>query len=480
MIMKKHDNKISQMSVGLGAVVLSVLSQTVMAHGFMEFPKARQAICQAQEGYWWPDDGSNIPNLACRAAFLESGYVQFIQEHEFSVNTPNYHDQAAVENNIPDGTLCAAGSYEKRGINLPSEHWQRTKVSPNEENRLAIRFRATTPHNPSFWKFYISKSSFDPNVDTLRWQDLELVTEVGNVDFVKDLDGNRFYEMKVDIPQDRIGDAILYTRWQRNDVAGEGFYNCSDITIKRDSAPITWTSAGYFIKQGQEAKATDTVWARIFDETGKEIVSKSIKITEQNAASWQPLLANTLNLDYANTVKVGVRQASGNIVFDGLNLLSNEVFVGNANFTYNLTIQVQSPNTPPKIHEPEPFILDENTSAKLHVHAFDDEQQELTYQWQVPNPLTFSGNGATIDLVAADVLSDTNYTITVTVSDGELSTSAAVPVTVKNNDLPQYPVWSRDKTYVAGDKVRYNSMNYQAKWWNVGEEPGITQVWKKL
>ena len=477
--MNKRDKRISQTGIGLGAIALSVLSQTAMAHGFMEFPKARQAICQAQGGYWWPDDGSNIPNLACRAAFLESGHVQFIQEHEFAANTRDYNNQAAVEKNIPNGTLCAAGSNEKRGMNLPSEHWQRTDVTPNAQNELAIRFRATTPHNPSFWKFYISKPTFNPDVDTLGWQDVELVTEVGNVDFVKDPDGKRFYEMKVSIPQDRVGDAILYTRWQRSDVVGEGFYNCSDITIVRDSGPVTWTSAGYYIKQGQNAKATDTVWTRIFDGTGKELVSKSIKITAQNESSWQQLLADSLNLDHANTVQVGVRQASGDIVFDGQNLLSNEVFVSDANYTYNLTIQVQAPNTAPKIHKPDPFILDESTSAKLHVHAFDDEQQALTYQWQVPSPLTFSGSGATIDVVAPAVENDMNYTITVSVSDGELSTSADVPVTVKNISAPQFPAWSSNKTYVAGDKVSHNNVNYQAKWWNVGEEPGSAQVWKK-
>ncbi|MBE0370733.1 lytic polysaccharide monooxygenase [Pseudoalteromonas aurantia] len=478
--MKTLDKNISRLGSSIGAIALTIVSQTVMAHGFMEIPKARQAICQAQGGYWWPDDGSSIPNLACRAAFLESGYVQFIQEHEFAVNTPDYNNQAAVEQNIPNSTLCAAGSNEKRGMNLPSSHWQKTEVTPNAQNELAVRFRATTPHNPSFWKFYISKPTFDPSVDTLGWQDLELVTEVGNVDFVKDPDGKRFYEMKVAIPQDRVGDAILYTRWQRIDVVGEGFYNCSDITIVRDTGPVNWTSAGYYLKQGQSAKVTDTVWTRIFDGTGKEIVSKSLKVTADNELNWQQKLADMLNLDHANIVQVGVRQASGDITFDAQNLLSNEVFVSHSEHTYNLTVQVQAPNTAPKIHKPEPFILDESATAQLHVHAFDDEQQALTYQWQVPSPLTFTGSGATIDVTASQVDVDTDFSILVTVSDGELSTSATVPVTVKNTTAPQFPKWRVDGTYVGGDKVSHNGNNYEAKWWTLGEEPGSAQVWKKL
>ena len=77
-------------------VLLSIAPAHVNAHGYMDSPKARQAFCQADGGYWWPEDGSNIPNLACRAAFIESGTVQFVQEIEFSVNTPDYLNQAAV------------------------------------------------------------------------------------------------------------------------------------------------------------------------------------------------------------------------------------------------------------------------------------------------------------------------------------------------------------------------------------------------
>ena len=286
--------------------------------------------------------------------------------------------------------------------------------------------------------------------------------------------------MKVTIPQDRVGDAILYTRWQRNDVVGEGFYNCSDITIVRDTGPVTWTSAGFYLKQGQTAKATDTVWARVFDAMGKEVVSQSLRVNANNEANWQQQLAEKLNLNHANMVQVGVKQGSGEIVFDAQNILSNEVFVSHADYTYNLTIQVQAPNTPPKIHTPEPLLLDENKSAQLHVHAFDDEQQALTYQWQVPSPLTFTGSGATIDIQAPSVDMNTEYAISVTVSDGQLDTSATVPVTVKDIINPGFPAWKVGKTYVSGDKVSHQGVNYQARWWTLGEEPGLTDVWKKL
>ncbi|CAM4243636.1 lytic polysaccharide monooxygenase [Pseudoalteromonas byunsanensis] len=464
----------------ISTVFMSAVSYKVNAHGFMDFPKARQSICEAQGGYWWPEDGTNIPNLACRAAFLESGYVQFIQEHEFSVNTANYNDQSAVEANVPNGRLCAGGDNRKRGMDVPSAHWQSTEIMPNANGEVAVRFRATTPHNPSFWKFYLTKPGFDRATDTVRWEDLELITELGNVDFVKDPDGKRFYDMKVSIPQDRVGEAVLYTRWQRIDAVGEGFYNCSDVTIVRDTGPIQWSSAGYFVAQGQQANVGDTAWARVFDETGKELVSTSLKVTDFNHGNWAEQLAQMLNLDHASIMQVGVKNSDGEITFDAQNLLSNEVFVSNSSYSYNLTLQSAPDNTPPQIHQPEPLVMDELSSTTLHLHAFDDEQQTLSYQWQVPQALSWTGTGATIELSAPEVSADTEYTINVTVSDGELSTSAQVSVTVKDVNQSEFPAWRPEATYVGGDKVSHNGKNYQAKWWTRGEEPGTALVWLAL
>ncbi|WP_054016604.1 lytic polysaccharide monooxygenase [Pseudoalteromonas sp. R3] len=466
----------------MGALVFSALSYSELAvsHGYMDFPMARQAICEDQGGYWWPEDGSNIPNAACRAAYLESGYVQFIQEHEFAVNTPDYNNQQAVEKNIPDGTLCAAGSHEKRGMNLPSADWQTTQVRPNAAGELAIRFHATTPHNPSFWKFYLTKPEFNPATDVMTWGSLDLITEVGNVDFVKDPDGKRIYEMTIQIPQGRSGDAILYTRWQRNDVVGEGFYNCSDINIVTDTQPNDWFSAGYFITRGQTANVGDLIWARVFDQNGQEIVKHSLAVTAQNQSSWTSVLAGQLNTTYASDVQVGVKQSNGDVVFDEANLLSNEVFVTDAAFTYNLTIVPKAPNTPPTVHQPDPVVMDENSQVQVHVHAFDDEQTELTYNWSLPSGLTMTGSGATVTLQSAEISADTQYTVSIAVSDGELTTSRDLSVTVKDIPVSTHPKWQASDTYVGGDKVSHNGKNYEAKWWTRGEEPGKAQVWKAL
>ncbi|MFP3454582.1 hypothetical protein R0K30_23570, partial [Bacillus sp. SIMBA_154] len=68
-------------------------------------------------------------------------------------------------------------------------------------------------------------------------------------------------------------------------------------------------------------------------------------------------------------------------------------------------------NTAPIVHTPDNLVVDENTTTAIHLHAFDDEQSELTYSWTVPTPLSFTGSGANINLTTAEVSANTDYTI---------------------------------------------------------------------
>ncbi|RRS09837.1 hypothetical protein EAG18_04995 [Pseudoalteromonas sp. J010] len=475
--MNKFQSKFAFIIVG---TVSTLLSNNAVSHGYMDFPKARQAICQSQGGYWWPDDGSNIPNLACRAAFLESGHFQFVQEHEFSANTADYNNLEAVKTVVPDGTLCSAGDTNKKGMSVVSPHWQRTTIEPNAQNTVAISFRATTPHNPSFWQIFLTKPSYDGNTMPLKWSDLELINEFDNIDFVVDPEGKRFYKMEINIPAGREGEAVLYTRWQRNDAGGEGFYNCSDITIKSTGAPADWVSSGYYLKQGQNANVGDSIWFRTFDQAGNELVSHQLSINSTNVSRWQTELASYLNSNFSNQLKIGVMQQDGAIVFDETTLLANQVFLPNAQFTSNLSIVKGDTNTPPTINPIANIVINENTQATVHAHVFDDQNDPLSFTWSIPSPLTYTGDGDTIVVTAPAVNTDQSIEGSLTVSDGKASTAASFTVTIKNVNAGEYPQWQATQTYVAGDKVTYQQQSYEAKWWNRNEKPGSSAVWKPI
>ncbi|MCG6282520.1 lytic polysaccharide monooxygenase, partial [Vibrio diabolicus] len=123
------------------------------------------------------------------------------------------------------------------------------------------------------------------------------------------VDEQKRYRMKVTFPADRSGDAILYTRWQRIDVVGEGFYNCSDITLRSGgTTPPTdptdpptepgnnLSVLGYFVPQGfGPVESGDTVRLRTFDATGAEQVDISLAISANNTGTWAAELAGQFN-----------------------------------------------------------------------------------------------------------------------------------------------------------------------------------------
>ncbi|MBW8185940.1 lytic polysaccharide monooxygenase [Shewanella sp. NR704-98] len=340
---EKFMKQITCLSSLLGVLLISsVLTQELHAHGYMDSPKARQQFCVDDGGYWWPDDGSAIPNLACRAAFLETGTKQLVQNNEFSENVVDYHNLAAVKQAIPNGQLCAGGDSEKSGMDTPSMHWQRTDVTPDINGQVSIIFDAHTPHNPSFWEFYLSDETFDVANEVLSWEKLDLITQVGNVG-VSEVNGKKVYQIMISLPLDRVGPATLYTRWQREDAAGEGFYNCSDINIINDSQPQEWAALEQYIANGLTANEGDEVWFRLFSAQGDELVFDKLQVTSANLQTelWARQLAESVMSQHGELVQVGVKGASGELVYSD-DLALNKVWSKQLDITFRLDVKTIS------------------------------------------------------------------------------------------------------------------------------------------
>ncbi|WP_449431195.1 lytic polysaccharide monooxygenase [Pseudomonas putida] len=235
-------------------------------HGAMEVPAARQYLCYNAQDYYWPVNGSDIKSPGCKAAYqhvykkfgddAQQATYQFNQWHEVSKNVTDYRNMEAVKKAIPDGQLCSAGNHvkkeeltsliskvhdllsrlttnnvkvlvlanDKSGLDVPAA-WATQELKKDADNKAHMRYKIMAPHNPSYWEFYVSKADYDPAKRALNWDDLELVQ---TLDDVAPKDG--YYEMDVDL-KEHTGKRVIYSRWQRVDAAGEGFYNCSDVNI---------------------------------------------------------------------------------------------------------------------------------------------------------------------------------------------------------------------------------------------------------
>jgi len=375
--MKTHAS-LSLISLGVAATLSSL---NAYAHGWVEYPNARQNICY-QDGGFWTDE---IPNSACQAAFDESGAYPFVQRSEVSANVANYRDLTHVQAVVRDGELCSAGDAAKRGLNVPSPHWQRSEVVLDENNQMEFVFYAKAPHNPSYWEFYLTKPSYDPS-QPLTWGDLELIDSAGDIA----VNDQKRYQMTVTFPAERTGNAILYTRWQRVDVAGEGFYNCSDITLKgQGTSPPTdptdptdpaknLTSLGYFVPQGfGPVEQGDIVRFRTFDTSGAEQADISLPISANNLQSWALEVADQFNAQQNGDWYVGIwHPEMKHYMFDNDNIYANQMLAPNDSYSYALSLL--KGDTPPPT---EPDNVWQSDAVYQSGDSVIHQGREWTAQW---------------------------------------------------------------------------------------------------
>ena len=155
------------------------------------------------------------------AAIATAGTQAFYDWHEVSRVVPEYDpgSLAPYQALIPDGQLAGAGREKYAGLNLVREDWPATPVNPGP---YPVEFDAWVPHDPSYFRAYITRDGWSPD-QPLRWEDLEPLA--GADQAVRD---ENYYRFTVDFPQ-RSGHHVLYVIWQRIDPAGEVFFSASDI-----------------------------------------------------------------------------------------------------------------------------------------------------------------------------------------------------------------------------------------------------------
>ncbi|WP_166542003.1 lytic polysaccharide monooxygenase [Paenibacillus lutrae] len=94
------------------------------------------------------------------------------------------------------------------------------------------------------------------------------------------------------------------------------------------------------------------------------------------------------------------------------------------------------------------------------------------------------GTTSSTSFTSTGLSSGTTYSFTVAAIDSSGKASAASSVlavkTTGSGGAGTYAAWSASTVYVGGNKVSYNGVNYEAKWWTLGEAPTGTNVWKVI
>lgn len=451
------------------ALLASMLAPALTwAHGAVDTPVARQVHCRADPNLW-----TTPIDMGCRAV----GTFPAQQWNEIAHLVKDYNNQSAIEAAIPDGQLCGAGRSQLDKLNTVQSTWYKTAVVP-VNGTMKVRLLATAKHTPSFVRIYLSKPGYSAARSALKWSDLELIHSETINEFRPNPSNpvqpaSDYAEFQVNVPAGRSGDAVLFTRWQRIDPAGEGFYNCSDITLGDVGEPAPWPDLGQFISPAipPQVNVRDKVHFRIMgnSKSGAELVDIKVVITEQNRDpnKWGMEIARQVN---AAIAKIGKRQGS-NVVFDPNDFAGNNVFVSEKGYTFSLSIDSDSAppvdQRPPIARVDGPDTVKSGQTIAFNGNGSTGHNGALDFKWRVSG-MTGADTAATFSGVAPNVANPTQSIARLTVHDKDNNKTAYVDhrfviTPAGDGGGGDYPAYVPGTAYKAGDKVSNRGGVYQCK-----------------
>ena len=203
--------KVAAAAVLTAAVAVAIVfgaSTQGAAHGATSNPPSRVYTCRFEQ----PN------NPMCAAAWSQNSQALYDWMEVNIGDADGRHQQL-----IPDGQLCSAGKDKYAALDAVSGSWPITDMRSSSRGLYRLQYTATAPHATAYFRFYLTKSGFNPATSSLGWSDLELVYDSGPAP------AQSSYSWDVPLPA-RSGHHILYTIWQRSD-SPEAFYSCSDIRL---------------------------------------------------------------------------------------------------------------------------------------------------------------------------------------------------------------------------------------------------------
>ena len=298
---------ITTLLVALGSAAIA------FAHGTMIVPESRIHRC-AFDG-----EIENHQDPACRAA-IDLGGKQALYDWNGMRQAAANGDHRGV---IPDGQLCSGGNPDFKGLALARADWRTTPIAPGSDGSFEFVFHATAPHATRDWQFYATRDGRDP-AQALKWSDVDQFCSSAGVPLVSDAQGRQVYKIRCKLPE-RSGRQVIFVAWQRSD-SPEAFYSCSDVEFT-GGVDQGWQQIGR-VTAPENLLARSVVTFRLFDESGADLESISVKIKqgERTRARWPFALATAVN-QQSKDARIGVLQPSGNVV-PNKKLNGNFVYAG--------------------------------------------------------------------------------------------------------------------------------------------------------
>lgn len=423
--------------------VMSVMADRVSAHGYVEGPASRALLCK------------NGVNTDCGAVVYEPQ----------SLEAPKGFPAAGPA----DGKLASAGGIFPKLDEQSSTRWSKVALSGGQQT---FSWHFTANHATTTFRYFITKPNWNPNSALTR--DQFESTPFCTINY-GGAQPPFSYSHTCNVPTDRTGYHVILAVWDVDNTAN-AFYNVIDVELSGTSnGDQTAPTAPSNLSVSNIAANSATIsWSASSDNvgvTGYRIFNGTTQIGSTTGALTYNLTGLSANTAYNITVKA--IDAAGNV-----SAASNAAAFTTPNISGPDTT---APTAPSGLH-----VMGSSThnSVPLMWNASTDNVGVTGYQIFRGSTLVATVSGSTLEYLVTGLSADTAYTFTVKAIDAAGNVSAASnAISVTTPSAPTtYPAWNASQVYVGGDKVTYNGVNYEAKWWTLGNIPGTPagDVWKVI
>ncbi|HAP62499.1 MAG TPA: hypothetical protein DCR93_24385, partial [Cytophagales bacterium] len=339
---------------------------------------------------------------------------------------------------VPDGQIASGGNGggDFSCLDALTTDWPTTTVNVGA---IDVLWENTAPHKTQYYKVYITPNTWDPT-QPLRWGDLIEIGSVGQGP------AEPFTTIASVIPAAYAGKrAALVSVWQRdyND-SHEAFYSVSDIQVAGDGT----------CNPGDAANVT---FANNTNCTLEYYQNNTLQGSANSGAS------------FAANTSVGAqweaRETSGAAV-DSFTIACGQ----------SIYASTQCVGTGCTDGDPVTITFVNNTDCTVEYYRMDALQGSADAGGSFSVSTTVGSHWDVRETTGVEV-SHFHIVCEVTTYTSEGSCGGG-------DSCAGLQTWSAGAVYVGGDKVAYNGVEYQAKWWNQGANPeqnsGEYQVWESL
>ncbi|MBY0600191.1 lytic polysaccharide monooxygenase [Bacillus bingmayongensis] len=423
--LSKSKKGVSAAILAAGIIGITAVPESAYAHGFVEKPGSRAALCSQNYG---------ALNLNCGNVMYEPQSLE--ARKGFPQDGPT------------DGKIASAGGLFGGILDQQTpDRWFKNTITGGA-NTFTWKYTAT--HPTSKWHYYITKKGWDPNKPLTR-ADLE---PIGTVEHDGSQATNNLTHT-INVPTDRSGYHVILAVWDVYDTSN-AFYNVIDVNLVNNETPDTEaptqptgldvTNVTFNSVNLKWEPSTDNVGVKEYQVLRDGQVIKTVVGTTFTDKSLQ---ANT---EYTYTVKA--IDAAGNVSEESQAVVAK---------TTDEVPDTEAPTQPTTLHTMEVTA----SSADLMWSASDDNvavDHYAVYRETAGGQMTVVGTSQTTSFMDMNLQANTTYKYAVTAVDAagnESIKSNILTVTTKEQGS-SYEQWDPSKAYKKGDRVEHQGKIYEA------------------